>query len=366
MKRFFAFIFTIIMCFNFLTACSMGSGDSLEIESITARLDEETGETIITIRYLDDMEEPLVFVLPKGETGEVGNGIAKIEPVEGEVEGTTDLMIYFTDGREPQKVTVSNGKDGTSIVNIKIVSEEPEGYPIGSKMVVFVDQNDEPVGDPFVIPAGENGSEIIDIQGETQADGSVKVSVTYTGDEVKEFTIPGGRSIEKIESDFSANEYIIIISYTDGSEPTALRFARPTGLLSGAGAPKDEEGIAGDFYIDTENKKIWQKDSSGKWKELIDLKNERETCKVKFVADPDVSLFSGSWEYYIPEGKSFFSEGYNLPIPLHKEGKIFKGWYTTRTPNVTNSAFTDLTPITAPKSAEGVLVLTLYAVWEEV
>ena len=356
MKKFFALLFTLIMSFNVLTSCSLGGGDSLEISNISAVYDEETGETTITISYLDDIEEPLVFVVPKGEQGEIGNGILKIETVDGEIEGTTDLMIYFTDGRQPQKVTVSNGKDGTSIANIIIVSEEPEGYPKGSKKVVFVDKNDKPIGDPFVIPAGKDGSEIDNIVGVQQKDGTVKVTVSYTDNNSKEFTIPGGRGIANIDSNMVDNEYLVIITYTDNTEQT-LRFTRPTGLLSGIGDPPLELGIIGDFYIETENKVIFKKIGEYAWEKIIDLKNERTPYSVKFTFDSGMSMaFGTSNEFTIQDGKSFYSEGYSIPIPS-KIGYTFKGWYTTRSPQPTNGAFTDLTPVTCD--------LVLFALWEE-
>lgn len=357
MKRFLALIFTLIMCVNFLTSCGMGTGDSLEISNITAVYDEETGETTVTISYLDDIEAPLVFVIPKGEQGVSGSGIENIVPVDGETEGTTDLMIYFTDGRQPYRVTVSNGKDGVSITNIKIINEQPDGYPAGSKEVAFVDQNDKQIGNSFIIPAGKDGDEISNIYGEKQADGSVKVTVAYTGDETKEFSIPGGRGIASIDSDFDSatNEYMLIVSYNDNSEATVVRFTRPTGLLNGIGDPMPEKGIVGDFYFDTENKKIFKKITATEWEEIIDLKNERETFTVKFVVDSGMSIVSGKNEFEIQDGKCFVAAGFSIPVPL-KQGYTFKGWYTTREPNATNGAFTDLTPVSCG--------LTLYAVWE--
>ncbi len=358
MKKFFALLFTLIMSFNVLTSCSLGGGDTLEISNISAVYDEETGETTITIRYLDDIEEPLVFVVPKGEQGEIGNGILKIEPVAGEIEGTTDLMIYFTDGRQPQKVTVSNGKDGVSIANIKIVSEQPEGYPKGSKMVVFVDKNDEPIGDPFVIPAGKDGAEIDDIVGVPQNDGTVKVTVSYTDNNSKDFTIPGGRGVANIDSDIDGNDYVIIITYTDDSEPTMLNFQRPTAWLSNAGEPKPELGIIGDFYFDTDKKIIYKKIGEYAWDIVVDLTNKEPPCKVKFTFDSGMSMDSGTNnEFTLEEGKCFYSSGYTIPIP-RKEGSTFKGWYTTREPQPTHGAFTDLTPVTCD--------LTLFALWEAI
>ena len=358
MKRFLALIFSIIMSAIVLTSCGMGSGDTLEISNVTAVYDETTGETTVTISYLDDVEAPLVFVIPKGEQGVSGNGIDKIVPVPGATEGTTDLMIYFTDGRSPYKVTVSNGKDGASVTNIKILNEQPDGYPVGSKEVVFVDQNEQPIGNSFVIPAGKDGDEISNIYGEKQDNGTVKVTVVYKGNSKKEFTIPGGRGIANIDSGFDSqtNEYLIVIQYTDDSENTTLRCARPTGLLNGISDPHPEIGIVGDFYIDTENKKIFKKISETDWEEIIDLKNDRETFTVKFVADSGMSIISGKNEFEVQEGKCFLAAGFDVPIP-YKTGHTFKGWYTTREPNATHGAFTDLTPVTCQ--------LTLYAVWEE-
>ena len=62
-------------------------GDSLEISGVSAVYDEKTGVTTVTIRYLDDIEEPLVFEIPKGAQGDVGqtgNGIREVKTMPGD------------------------------------------------------------------------------------------------------------------------------------------------------------------------------------------------------------------------------------------------------------------------------------------
>ena len=358
MKKFFAFLFTIILSMNFLVSCGMS--ESLEIASVTAVYDEETGDTTITIRYLDDVEAPLVFVIPQGAQGDVGqagNGIDRIEPKDGETPGTTDLVIYFTDGREPYTVTVLNGKDGVSVTNLKIVNENPEGHPEGSKEVVFVDQYDNPIGEPFVIPAGEDGSEIADIIGETQEDGSVKVTVSYTGGGEKEFSIPGAKGILNVTSDIVGNEYLIIVEYNDGSEPTTLRFNRPTAWWSGLGEPSSDMGIVGDFYFDTSLKKIYKKITDFDWELVADLTIVRDEYTVSFTIDANMSFSGNTNEFTIEEGESFLSSGFDVPT-AEKAGYKFIGWYTKRTPTPVHGAFTDLTAVTCN--------LVLYACWEPI
>ena len=56
MKKLAVFLCSMLLSISFLGSCSM-SMDSIEIESIKAVLNEETGVTTITIRYLDDIEE---------------------------------------------------------------------------------------------------------------------------------------------------------------------------------------------------------------------------------------------------------------------------------------------------------------------
>ena len=73
-----------------LASCGMGGGDSLEIEKISAEiLDDGSGATRITIKYYDDVEPPLIFDIPMGlqgdigETGATGNGIKKVRSKMG-------------------------------------------------------------------------------------------------------------------------------------------------------------------------------------------------------------------------------------------------------------------------------------------
>ncbi|MBO5481398.1 MAG: InlB B-repeat-containing protein [Clostridia bacterium] len=369
MKKLAAFLLTIIFCANFLTGCGgFGVGDSLEISGVSAVYDEKTGVTTVTIRYLDDIEEPLVFEIPKGAQGDVGqtgNGIREVKTMPGDEKGTTKLLIYFTDGSDPVSVILKDGvdgkdgEDGISISGIRTVEELPDG----SVRIAFVDSNGNDIGEPILIPAGEDGSKITDITADTETeDGSVVVKVSYNDGEPKEFTIPAGKGVSDIQSTYDVNthEYKIIFTYTDD---TTVDFTfRPTAWLSGYGDPLPTLGIVGDYYFDKTLKIIHLKVEENKWEVIANLEKEKNTYKVTFAISAGMNYTGPLQIYEIKEGESFavkVSEYGNIPIPT-KTGYTFVGWYTVENPDlltVNHGRFTDLTPIFGD--------MTLYAHWEK-
>ncbi len=364
MKKFVAFLFTVIFCLNCLVGCGgFGMSDTLEISGVSAVYDEKTGITTVTITYLDDIEKPLVFEIPKGAQGDVGqagNGISLVDPQPGDVPGTTKLVIHFTDGREPVSVVLQNGvdgKDGVSISNVRIVEELSDG----SVKIAFVDTNGEDIGEPILVPAGEDGSKITDITADTETKpGSVIVQVSYTDGEPKEFTIPAGRGVSDIQSTYDVNthEYKIVFTYTD--DTTADFTFRPTAWLTGRGDPLDEDGIVGDYYFDRTNKIIYFKVEENRWELIVDLEKEKKTFEVTFTISAGMHLPDGYLDIYkFEEGESFAVKKWSVPIPI-KEGYKFVGWYTVENPamlTVNHGRFNDLTPVFGD--------LTLYAHWEK-
>ena len=356
MKRIALFICSLLFCLSTFTSCGFGMSDSLEISDIKAVYDETTGITTVTITYLDDIEEPLVFEIPKGEQGETGLPGAGIDKIIPEKHGDiTKLIFHFTDGREPYTVEVLNGKDGISIVDVETTPLEG-----GAMQVVFIDSNGGKVGDPFIVPAGVDGDKITGIVPNTNADGSVTVTVSYSKAESETFTIPAANGISSIESSIVGNDYKIKFLYTNGSS-SEVSFLRPASWLSGNGEPMNSLGIEGDFYFDLVYKNIYIKKDNGseiKWEKIADLEKTEEVYTIVFMPGSGASI-NGTSTYTFAPGQSFStSEKGSIPIP-QKEGYVFKGWYAAESGYITenNGQFTDLTPVTGN--------LTLHPQWKK-
>ena len=82
----------------------------------------ENGDTKVTIIYYEDADlDPVEFIVPKGDKGDKGNGIAKIDQKLNEEGTVVTLTITFTDPEtEPLvfEVPVIAGTDGVSIKSI--------------------------------------------------------------------------------------------------------------------------------------------------------------------------------------------------------------------------------------------------------
>jgi len=380
MKKIVAFICSILLCVGTFSSCG-GYSDSIEISSVTSVFDETTGITTITISYLDDIEPPLVFEIPKGDAGEIGEtgkGIEKIVPVYDESLSSEEnkivkqIIIYYTDGSEPQTFDLYNGKDGVSISGVKQLdptnAEDALIYPteIGEndKAIVFIgsdgayidsDHNGSP--DVFVIPAGkdgEDGDEITDITGVINPDtGKLTVTVKYAVAEEKAFEIDTVTSIREIVSSVDGDNYKLTINYTNGIS-SEVSFVRPATWLSGHGMPQESQGFDGDFYFDLDSKKIYKK-TSGNWgNPIADLGQEmRKNCTVTF--EPGEGANVSQKEFSLLYGQSFSEIDYiSIPTPI-RDGYVFRGWYTNPNTNVNSGNFTDLTPVTGN--------VTLYAHW---
>ncbi len=107
----------LVMAVLTMSSCGFSASGGLEIEKISAEwLDDGSGATRITIKYFDDVEEPLVFDIPmglpgeQGEPGETGNGIKRIDITNSEDGNTKTMEIFYTDPEmEPTRVEVQNG-----------------------------------------------------------------------------------------------------------------------------------------------------------------------------------------------------------------------------------------------------------------
>ena len=355
MKKLAVFLCSILLSMGFLTSCGM-SVDSIEIESINAVLNEETGVTTVTIRYLDDIEEPLVFEIPAGQQGIdglQGVGISEIKEKLDENGARIGITIYYTD--EEKEPTFISFKDGVSIKDVQSEIQED-----GSIKLTFLDDNNNVVGEPVFVPSG---TEITDIKSNTLQDGSIEIEVHYSnGIEPIKFKLDAARGVSDISAELKDNKYVVKFTYTDGTT-SDISFDRPTAWLSGIGSPNPASGIDGDFYFDTVNSIIWQK-VEGAWTKLADLKPESVEYTVTFNVQPDFRFPPGAKkEYTFKSGECFATKKPNpisVPIPIHSNSDYeFVGWYTVDDPEmltVNHGKFTNLTPVTGN--------LTLYAHWK--
>ena len=158
-------LLVVAMLLPMLSSCGFGGGDSLEIENITAELQDD-GSTRITIQYFDDVEKPLVFEIPmgamgedglkgekgdQGEKGDTGNGI-KSATITNTQEGEQTLTIVYTD--EKFEDTVVTVKDGATIEKAERVDEIDEnGVSVAKMKITFSDGREEKIA----LPKGDTG-----------------------------------------------------------------------------------------------------------------------------------------------------------------------------------------------------------------
>lgn len=123
-----------------MSSCGFGGGDSLEIEKISVeKLKDGSGATRVTIKYFDDIEAPLIFDIPmgatgeKGEIGETGNGIDRIDITNSPDGSTKTMEIFYTDvNMAPTVVQVENGTTILSAVREDVVEMQTDenGLPV--------------------------------------------------------------------------------------------------------------------------------------------------------------------------------------------------------------------------------------------
>ena len=360
-KKIFNLIIIIFVCFT-LVGCSsfFGGDEALQIENIqTESLDN--GDIRITITYVDNIVEPTVFVVPKGEQGLTGVGIKDIITTK-KPDGTGSILtINYTD--ESLLPTMVEVNDGVSIRAI-----EPVIDPETGEILIYIRYSDGTSSEPMVLPKGENGKDGISVIGMEQIiNRDLSVTLTFKmseGDDVI-VNIPApqqgedGRGIKGIVSIPSGDKYVMTITYTDNSTQE-LEFARPNKWFSEMSAPLDTDGINGDLWYDLSHNVIYVKQND-KWTPVINLHDlTNQTYTVRFnlndtIEEPASMPLGTLFTYEIVGGNYFKASGYEIPIPT-REGYEFVGWYTVKIPTVVNGRFTDLTAVFSD--------LTLYAKWE--
>lgn len=333
MKKIISAICLSAMLLSVLMMSGCGSffaEEELTISSVTAKAMED-GSTQIIIKFSDELIDPTVFVIPKGEQGdpgETGNGIDDITYSHDDEKKHTNVVITFTDEAvEPISFTIP---DGSSIASVT----EEENPDTGEKYVVFLMDNDSIVR--FRLPEGKPGK-----------DGVNGVD---------------GRGVETVDSGYNEEGYYYIkLIYTDGTESDEFIFADPPTWFTAVEKPAASQGREGDFCFDTTNLVIYKK-SFGVWETVVDLTPGSATHTVTFYKnagdDSSATLSVNQAVFYVPSGRYFSASGADIPTAT-RDGYRFVGWYTKSAVNTaTMSAFTDLTPVLSD--------LELYAAWEKV
>ena len=100
-RIFICLLLVIALLVPTLASCGFGGSDALEIENIGVEVLED-GTSKITIKYFDDIEDPVVFYVPagqigeKGDAGEIGNGIKEIVLI-GNLTNIAPIRRVFVD-----------------------------------------------------------------------------------------------------------------------------------------------------------------------------------------------------------------------------------------------------------------------------
>ncbi len=368
-------LLSAILC---MTGCGFFGDETLQIEDVVCTTLGD-GSIRMTITYVDDIKEPDVYTIPKGNTGDdgpTGNGIENITAEHDDEKKQTVLTITYTDkANYPDQTMVV--PDGISIVGIDHADD-----PITGGIVLNFRSSNEEICqfEPITIPKGEKGDtgngidvgnsyikdyEIKDDEDKVIENGKEYV-FTFTDGSTQSIKIPNPNGIRDITSEENGDSYILTITYTTG-EVINIPFNRPADPNKWyyGGNVNDLTplfGKDGDFFFDTAHQEIWLKEGVS-WNKIVSFGS---TYTVEFDLndndmDPDnkASMPVGaSNRYNITAGAYFVANGYDIPIPT-RAGYVFKGWYTKKTVNtITMSPFTDLTPVSSD--------LRLYALWEPV
>lgn len=338
-----------------LSGCSSffkGGNSVNQIDEVTTRMLDD-GNTLVTITFTGKGKDPVTFILPCGETGASGNGIASIDPVVDK-DGNVTVTINYTTKNFP--ATVFTIKAGRSITGYTTGKDEQTG-----DILLTFTYSDGTSSDPIRIPKGEKGEDgkgIKERKCEQQENGGQKITITFSDDTTTEFVISPAKGILSIQSSQNDDgERILTIYYTDGRTDQVTLPTFNT-RLSGNGMPGSDLGHIGDFYFDLENNVIYQKESSG-WSVVIDFKNQLgTTCTIEFRLNGDGGRFASSsfqGKVTLERGHTFYSDKIAVPLAV-RDGYSFDGWYTSPTPDPNvNGRFTDVTNVYSDR--------TLYASW---
>ena len=356
MKKLFKVMAISTMCLGMplLNACSFfrsGNNEETGIKEILVDYDEE-GNALITINYTDKHKQPVTFTIPKGTDGEVGTGIKKVDYDQDEYGATTVTISFTGDKLEPVSFVLAPGK---SISDVKFDTDEE-----GNTLIIFIDSDGNELSPITVFKGdtGEQGNGIVSIIPNYNPDGSATLTITLDDESEYFVEIPApkeGRGIASIVSRKEGTTFYLTINYTDNTSDE-ISFDVPPSWTTGYSKPGNSEGYNGDYYFDIAHDIIYIKEN-GVWNVAVDFATNAQEYNVTFDlndTNAEPASLVGQRSYIINRGETFYSSNYTLPIAL-RSGYTFGGWSTSKTPNVTNGLFTDLTPVLSD--------MTLYAIW---
>ena len=355
----------------FLTSCSnpfFGGGEGSSISEVTHVYDDKSGNTIVTIRFVDEDLEPVTFVIPRGITGQDGNGIRNIKAEPSMDNKSITLTISFTDPDKEDFVLEVPVFEGKGVKQVDVGEDEN-----GNTTIQF-SYTDNTQGELITIPKGKDGTGIKSITA-TEPDTFGNITITITLDDEDEtqttFQIKNGAGVKTIivdEEKSTQTEYVLEITYTTG-ETEYITFDKPrsTRWFYGALDPSSPNfslsgALEGDFYLNKDNGNVYCLNTIGEWEYLFCMKADSSTSNnvyynVFFDANGGKAIVGGNeatvWFTSVKEGKTIDLALLQSPV---KEGYTFKGWYTDLD-NINAGQFTDLTPVTKD--------LKLYARYEE-
>ena len=360
-KRIFSSLFLFLSIT--LSSCSLfgGADEGWMIERVESTMGEN-GSTLVTMYFTDEDVEPLTFEIPRGETGEIGPigatglGIKEITSRQSEDGLNTILTIIFTSEDVPnQEITVPNG---VSIVS-PVSSYDPETN-ITTIYFILSDGTDTSAN-PIQIENGKDGIGIADINQETDAEGNIIITITYTDPSMGEngqtvITLPykngeDGIGITGVVGTQMGNLYYLTIYYSDGNftELDPIQLPTVNQWLYGYGAPNSiiaSQANVGDYYFDQENYIIYFFDGTN-FVEIINLTEDNQStkqCTVIFNPNGGRFISETIGRIVVPAGSTIQLAS----IPLcSMDGYSFQGYYTTAEgpANPLSGKLTDLTPI---------------------
>lgn len=366
----------MIFCTCALSACGSFFGtDDLFIEDISYQ-ELDDGSIEVTISYLDNVQEDLVFVIPKGDTG---TSVEKFEPVYDEDDPSLVIgaNVYLDDGSDPTFVPIpkgSDGKDGKEIIEVTTAFDETLGFDV----FVFVFNDESTFVSTIQVPQGDPGVGITEIKyldenGNSLLDenGNLLVTILLSDETSYQIAIPKGDTGAGIRNIVTADVYEdatykkrITIFYTDDREETVIDMPIANQWYCSGGTPGSTLGRINDYYFDSDTSTIYLKTGEKDWTPLATIDNQELEYNINFCLNSPadaVATLNGSAEDVVYRGfkrGTYFwqNEGYtSIPVPSC-DGYTFMGWFLEKQPTVNCAQFTDLTPIFSE--------LTLYAKWE--
>ena len=353
MKKIIVLLLFIFMVLS-LTSCGLTGSQTLSIAEIkTEQLEDKNIK--VTISYVDDVEEPVSFVIPRGNDG---LGIKDVQYEYNKDDDTTDVTFFFdNDTIDPYTIQIKNGisiKECTSVID----------DTTGDTLITIVYSDDSKETKPIRVQKGEPGLSVVNIETiENHEVDPWQVSFVFTLSNEEQITVgpvelksgldgQDGRGILNMTGKNEDGQYILDIEYTNG-DTLELYLERSNTIFTLVAKPDSDYGINGDYAYVTSEKVMYRK-TNNNWVSVFSLNEASYEVELDLNDEGDASLGEHDNKYTIIKGHYFESDGYELPIPT-RPGYTFGGWFLAKNPKINNGQFTDTTAVYKD--------MTLYAKW---